>query len=192
MDFLEGTYVLLCGIPYVLTLHCLVYAPQAFNFYHNYYRPYASYLRPLQRSILLVQSYFYTYFFPYIYPLVRLSSRALQSLLTDTPSLFTLAILAIVLIISLKVLDILRRTIVYWISVAIRLALWGAVAGMGIYVYNRGVDQTVEDIGWVMGLFAGLEEEGQRVGQRRAAGRKGQARYLGKKTARGRTRGAGW
>ncbi len=86
----------------------------------------------------------------------------------------------------------LRRTIMYWISLAMKLVLWAAVAGMGIYVYNRGVEQTVEDVGWVVGLFAGLEEEGQRVGQRKAQGRRGQARNLGKKTPRGRTRGAGW
>ncbi|KAL8824658.1 MAG: hypothetical protein Q9191_004905 [Dirinaria sp. TL-2023a] len=168
------------------------YAPQAFNFYHNYYKPYSTYVRPLQRYILLAQSYFYSHFFPYLYPIVRLTSSALQSLLTDTPSIFTLAVLAMVLIVSLKLLDMLRRTIIYWISVAIRLALWASIAGLGIYMYNRGVEQTVEDIGWVMGMFEGLGNEGQRVGQRRAAARDGKAQNLGKRTARGRTRGAGW
>lgn len=175
-----------------LTVSCTDYAPQAFNFYHKYYKPYATYLRPLQRSVLLAKSYFYSYFFPYVYPLIRLSSRAYQSILADNSSIYTLAILAIVLIISLKLLDILRRIIIHWISLALRLVFWAAVVGAGFYIYNRGVDQTADDIGWVMGLLAGLEEQGQRVGQRRAAGSSRQARNLGKRTPRGRTRGAGW
>lgn len=80
----------------------------------------------------------------------------------------------------------------YWVAMAVRLMFWVAVAGAGVYVYGRGVEQTVEDVGWVVGLLAGLEEEGKRVGEREARGRRGRAEGLGKKTPRGRTRGKGW
>ena len=46
-------------------------------------------------------------------PLLRLFSRHLYSLPTDSPSFFTLVALAIVLIILLKLLDMLRRNFIY-------------------------------------------------------------------------------
>ena len=83
----------------------------------------------------------------------------------------------------------MRKTIVYWVSVAIKLALWVVVAVVGVYVYQRGVEQSVEDFGWVWGLLAGLGEEGQRVGGRKAAYKERDARRMAGK--RGRTKG-GW
>lgn len=80
----------------------------------------------------------------------------------------------------------------YWISMAVRLAMWGAVVAAVTYIYYRGVAESVEDVGWVLGVLAGLESEGERVGKRRAAGRQREARNFGKRTPRGRTRGAGW
>ena len=44
-----------------------------------------------------------------------------------------------VLILSLKVLDYMRKTIVFWISMAIRLGLWLFVGFVGVYVWQRGV-----------------------------------------------------
>lgn len=113
-------------------------------------------------------------------------------LLTDAPGLLTLALFAFVLLISLKLLDMLRRTIIYWISVALRLALWAAVAGVGIYVWQRGVEQSVKDFGWVIGFLAGLENEGERIGHAKASRRAGDASRMPKRGPKGRARGAGW
>ena len=193
MDFLQGLRSLL-----FLQLQDGVdspppdYIPQAAYFYNTYYRPYALYLAPVWRVIFLSQSYFYRYIFPILYPLYTLSNNALQSLSSDAPDLLTLGILALVLLVTLKALDYLRRTIIYWISVAIRLGMWASIIGVGLYVSQRGIEQSFEDFGWVWGLFAGLGEEGERVGKRRAAGRERDARRMAGSGPSGRTRGAGW
>ncbi|KAL8745738.1 MAG: hypothetical protein Q9190_002146 [Brigantiaea leucoxantha] len=166
--------------------------PQIFNLYSQYYHPYAAYLRPLRRALYLSQSYFYRYLFPTLYPFYVLSHRLVASLLTETPSLATLALLAVVLVLSLKLLDMLRRTIIYWISVALQLTMWAAVALLGLYVYQRGVEQSLEDLGWLIGIVAGLGERGQNIGQAKAAGRERNAQKMYRGNPRGRTRGAGW
>lgn len=82
----------------------------------------------------------------------------------------------------------------YWISVVVKLMVWIVVGVLGVMVYYRGLEQTVEDVGWVVGLWAGWESEGEKVGGRRARGKrmKAEAMDYGKRTPRGRTRGAGW
>ena len=193
MDFLQGLYSFL-----VVHFHdkvdssLLEYLPQATHFYNNYYQPYQSYLAPIYRTIYLSQSYFYRYLFPAIYPLYTLSNNALHSLSSDSPDILTLGILAAVLIISLKALDYMRKTVIYWISLAIRLGMWIAMVGVGFYVYQRGVEQSVEDFGWVWGLLAGLGEQGGEIGGQKAAARERAARSMAGYGPRRRTRGAGW
>ncbi|KAL8712271.1 MAG: hypothetical protein Q9220_003422 [cf. Caloplaca sp. 1 TL-2023] len=166
--------------------------PQIFHLYSTYCHPYTPYLAPLHRFLLLTESYFFRYFFPALYPFFALGSRLFTSLLTESPSLASLALLAVLALVILKLMDMLRRTIVYWISLAVRLAVYGGVVGVGMWVYQRGVEQSVEDLGWVVGLLAGLGEQGERVGHAKAAGRARQARNIPKGSGRGRTRGAGW
>ena len=104
----------------------------------------------------------------------------------------TLVLLAVVLLVSLKVLDILRRQIVYWISVVLRLSMWVAVALIGLYVYQRGAEQSLEDVGWVIGLFAGLTDEGEKIGKAKGTQKMADARRAQAGRPRGRTRGGGW
>ena len=75
---------------------------------------------------------------------------------------------------------------------AIRLGMWVTIIAVGLYVSQRGLERSVEDVGWAWGLLAGLEEEGSRVGGRKAAGRENAARRMREGGPRGRTRGAGW
>lgn len=86
----------------------------------------------------------------------------------------------------------LRRTVIYWISLAIRLVMYVGVVIIGMFLYQRGVEQSLEDLGWFVGLLAGLGEQGEKVGHARAAGRAREARKIPKGSPRGRTRGAGW
>lgn len=111
----------------------------------------------------------------------------------DAPNLTTLALLAVLLFISLKLLNILRKTLLYWIGLVIRLATWGLVAAVGLYVWHRGVEQSMEDLGWIIGFLAGLENEGENIGNAKAARRTEDARKLPSYGQKGRrTRGAGW
>ena len=193
MDFLQGLYsTLLVQIHNTIDVALPEYLPQAAYFYNTYYQPYAPYLAPIYRAIFLSQSYFYRYVFPALYPLYTLCNNSMKSLSTDAPDLLTLGILAAVLIISLKTLDYMRRTIIYWISLAIRFGMWVTIIGLGFYVWQRGAEQSVEDFGWVWGLFEGLGKEGQNIGGRKAAGKERAARRAAGSGSRGRTRGAGW
>ena len=193
MDFLQGlrSFLLseLCLRADILTSE---YIPQAAYFYNNYYRPYAPYLAPIYRVLFLSQSYFYRFIYPTLYPLYTLSNNALHSLSSDSPDLLTLGLLAALLFISMKTLDYMRRTIVYWISLAIRLGMWGAMIVVGVYVWQRGMEQSVEDFGWMWGLLAGLADEGQQVGGRKAGGSERAARRMAGSGPKRRTRGAGW
>ncbi|MCJ1394036.1 hypothetical protein MMC18_006914 [Xylographa bjoerkii] len=167
------------------------YLPLFFNLYTTYYTPYEPYIRPFMRYVYYAQSYAYKYLFPTLWPLYRLT-RMIFSRLSDAPDIATLVVLIILAYISMKVLDILRRQIIYWISVTLKLLLWASLALIGFYVYQRGIEQSLEDLGWVLGYFAALEDEGERLGQTKGNSKMAQARRAERQAPRGRTRGGGW
>ena len=68
--------------------------------------------------------------------------------------------------------------------------MYVVLLGLGIYVWQRGVEQSLEDLGWVWGLLEGLGDEGQRLGEKRARG-SDRKRMRQAKPGRGRMRG-GW
>ena len=113
-------------------------------------------------------------------------------LLSEQPSLVSLALLAILLLVSLKLLDMVRRAVIYWISIAIRLLMYASFAFVGIWVYQRGLEQSLEDMRWTIGLLAGLAEQGEQLGHAKAAERQKDARRIPKGSSRGRTQGGGW
>ncbi|CAF9937072.1 MAG: hypothetical protein ALECFALPRED_007096 [Alectoria fallacina] len=166
--------------------------PYAAQFYNDYYYRFQPYFVPLYRILLSSQLYFYRRIFPNLYPIYVLTNNGLHSLSTDAPDILTLAILAIALIVSLRVLDYMRRTIMYWVGLAIRMALWLAVGGIGVYVWQRGFDQSMKDFGFIWGLLQGLGDEGERIGGQKARRRERDATRMAGAGKRGRTRGAGW
>ncbi|KAL1862120.1 hypothetical protein Plec18170_000944 [Paecilomyces lecythidis] len=86
--------------------------------------------------------------------------QPLSSLLaSSTPDLVSVLLLALILLISLKVLDYARRVIMFWITLAFRLVFWGTVIGVAYYVYTAGVDKTVKDLGWLWGVAEGFVED---------------------------------
>ncbi|MCJ1273671.1 hypothetical protein MMC21_001464 [Puttea exsequens] len=167
------------------------YLPLAARYYHDYYYPYQQYLYPIYRFLLRTQSIFFRHVYPFLYPLYTLSNRALQSLSSDSPDILSLLALSFLVIISVRIFDYMRRWIISWFAFAIRVGMWLAVGLVGIYVYNRGVEQSVEDFGYIWGLLEGLGQEGQRAGGRKAAGRERDARRMAGGAGRRRTRG-GW
>ena len=129
-----------------------------------------------------------------LYPLRALANNALQSLSSDSPDIVTLLLLGLILLISLRVLDYIRRTLMFWIGVVARLGFFALLAASVLYVWQRGLEQSLGDFGWLWGLLEGLGDEGQRMGDRRARGREREAQRVKHASAgrRGRTRGAGW
>ncbi|KAJ5315566.1 hypothetical protein N7476_005873 [Penicillium atrosanguineum] len=86
-----------------------------------------------------------TYIQPYI--IAPLSSLLASTSTSAMPDLMQLLILALVLFISLKVLDYARRVIMFWVMLAFRLVFWGSVLGLGFYVYRVGVENAGEGFG---------------------------------------------
>ncbi|MCJ1312962.1 hypothetical protein MMC25_006638 [Agyrium rufum] len=170
----------------------LNYLPGAYDFYTNYYSPYEPYLRPIYRYVYYAQYYAYQYVFPWLWPAYKLISNLVVRASSETPDLFAIAILCIILFISMKMLDMVRRQIMSWISFWIRASVWIGVALLGFYVYQRGVDQSIEDFGYVLGYLGQLEDQGERIGQAKAQKKAAYAKGRTGSGPRGRTRGGGW
>ncbi|KAH8731172.1 nuclear pore assembly and biogenesis-domain-containing protein, partial [Phaeosphaeriaceae sp. PMI808] len=69
-----------------------------------------------------------------------------------------LAVLAIFFI-SLKILDMMYRAVLFWINMAIRLALWGGLLVLGTWIWSRGVDGFIEDVSGMVEHWSGEYEK---------------------------------
>ncbi|KAJ5218545.1 Nuclear pore assembly and biogenesis protein APQ12 [Penicillium cinerascens] len=124
-----------------------------------------------------------TYIQPYI--ITPLSTLLTSSTTSAMPDLVQLLILAIILFISLKVLDYARRVIMFWVMLAFRLVFWGSLLGMGLYVYRVGVENAGRDLGWLWGVVQGFVEDfqaratnnGSESGWNGAGAKKGYSRW---------------
>ncbi|KAI9811929.1 MAG: hypothetical protein M1832_000671, partial [Thelocarpon impressellum] len=75
-------------------------------------------------------------------PLAPASAGAMADL-----NLTSVVITLIALFISLKLLNALRRLVWSWLILLLRVGFWGAVLLGGIYVWGRGPDRVVGDMG---------------------------------------------
>ncbi|KAF7589049.1 hypothetical protein BBP40_004796, partial [Aspergillus hancockii] len=82
-------------------------------------------------------------------------------LASSMPDLVSVLILALILIISLKVLDYARRVVMFWVTLVLRLVWWGIILGAVVYVYNAGLEKTGRDLGWFYGVTKGFVERFQ-------------------------------
>ena len=82
-------------------------------------------------------------------------------LASSTSDLVSVLILALILIISLKVLDYARRVVMFWVTLALRLIWWGFILGAIWYAYNAGLEKTGRDLGWFYGVVKGFAEKFQ-------------------------------
>jgi hypothetical protein len=51
------------------------------------------------------------------------------------------------------------RAVMFWVNMVLRLVFWGAIVVLGMWVYNRGVDGFVEDIGGLVEYWMGEYEK---------------------------------
>ena len=68
--------------------------------------------------------------------------------MSSKPDLATLALLLIILFLSLKILNILVQTLLFWLRLAKRIAFWGGLLGLGVWMYTRGPEGVGEDLGY--------------------------------------------
>jgi hypothetical protein len=90
-----------------------------------------------------------TYVPPYI-------TSSVNSLLSSPPDLFSILLLFLLFIISLKVLDYARRVITFWVVLVFRLVFWGSLFGAAWYVYSVGWERAAGEAAWVLGLLEGF------------------------------------
>jgi hypothetical protein len=96
----------------------------------------------------------------YILPLIDQVSQK--------PDLATIALLLVILFVSLKLLNMLYQTLIFWIRMAWRLVFWGGLVALGLWMYNRGPEGVGEDIQywadvWMQEREYWMEQQNQRL-----------------------------
>jgi Nuclear pore assembly and biogenesis len=108
------------------------------------------------------------------------------------PDLLSILALVVIAFISFKVLDYIRRVVMWWIMLALKLCLLVVALQVGWYVSQYGWEKTLQDAGWAWGLLEGFigETEAQIGGSTRSRTTTSGTRGRGKQQAPlGNTRG---
>lgn len=103
---------------------------------------------------------------PYLSQLVSLSRTVLSSAASlasnessDGSAILSLGLLLITLYCSLRVMNYVRRTIMGWVWLGIKLLLLFVVVQVGFYVNSYGWDKAIRNAGWIGGIAWGLLED---------------------------------
>jgi Nuclear pore assembly and biogenesis len=103
------------------------------------------YLRPVRRFVTSAQQTTYPVILPYL-------NRA-AVLAQDSPAILSVGVLLLLLLIAMQVLNFIRRLMVFWFRLCVRLAFWAVVVLVISAVWQRGLQRTMEDlVGWGMEL----------------------------------------
>lgn len=97
---------------------------------HAAYTTYSPYLYSLYNALATLRSY--------LLPLIDQVSRK--------PDLATIALLLIIVLVSLKILDMLWQTLLFWVRMVRRVVFWGGLALLGMWMWTRGAEGMVEDV----------------------------------------------
>ncbi|KAF1835528.1 hypothetical protein BDW02DRAFT_286846 [Decorospora gaudefroyi] len=62
------------------------------------------------------------------------------------PDVVTVLALLGILYISLKILDMVYRTVMFWVNLVVRLVFWGGLLVVGMWLWQRGPEGFVEDL----------------------------------------------
>ncbi|KXG46788.1 Nuclear pore assembly and biogenesis protein, APQ12 [Penicillium griseofulvum] len=93
--------------------------------------------------------------------LIEPLSTFLASYSSSMPDLLSIFLLAVILFISIKILDYAYRVVVFWVTLAFRLVFWGSILGVGWYVYSVGIENAGRDFGWIWGVVYGFVSDFQ-------------------------------
>jgi hypothetical protein len=80
-------------------------------------------------------------------------AHALQTFLTPQlakfvaqPDVFSILALLAIFFISLKIVGMMYRWVMFWVTMVLQLVMWAAMVGVGLWVWNRGVDGFLGDV----------------------------------------------
>ncbi|KAL2259379.1 hypothetical protein VTK26DRAFT_6969 [Humicola hyalothermophila] len=114
-------------------------------------------LLPIVTSSLTALSTFTT---QTLAPLLTLLLDRLTVLLASSPNAVALAVLVVLAVAILQVLALVRRIVLFWTRLALRLLFWAALGLLASVVWQRGVERSVRDAaviaarvgGWAVGV----------------------------------------
>ncbi|KAH8662896.1 hypothetical protein BGZ60DRAFT_76754 [Tricladium varicosporioides] len=113
------------------------YTYQALTLYHNL----SPHLDPIRSTFTQVRSTLY----PILLPYLNLALDFAQ----DSPAIISVGVLILFLLVALQILSWIRRIMMWWFRLVMRLMFWGAVVVLVSVVWQRGVGRTVQDlVGW--------------------------------------------
>lgn len=97
----------------------------------------------------------YTYGSTYVAALLPFVPTAVP---TTSAELASLAVFVLVLFTTFKVVDYVRRMIMFWVFLVIKLIALLALVQLALYVYTYGIEKTLNDLGWAWGFVESLME----------------------------------
>ncbi|KAK3617928.1 hypothetical protein LTR56_001995 [Elasticomyces elasticus] len=98
---------------------------------------------------------------PYLYSFYNALNIAKSWLLhlidqvSRKPDLATIALLLIIVLVSLKILDMLWQTLLFWVRLVRRVVFWGGAAALGMWLYSRGPAGMMEDLQYWQSTWSG-------------------------------------
>ncbi|KAF2018690.1 hypothetical protein BU24DRAFT_418214 [Aaosphaeria arxii CBS 175.79] len=106
------------------------------------------------------------------------------------PDATSVLLLIVILFLSFKILDMAYRAVLFWVRLVLRIAFWGTVGFVGVWIYKRGVDGFIDDVEGLARFWWGEWErfEGDVRDNRR---RKEEEIFLSQQASRGRS-GKSW
>ncbi|KAF2214936.1 hypothetical protein CERZMDRAFT_36615 [Cercospora zeae-maydis SCOH1-5] len=81
-------------------------------------------------------------------------NAAIESVLTK-PDLATLALLLIIVFVSLKILNMVVGTVLWWLRLIKSVVFYGGLMGLALWMYTRGPVGASEDVGYWWGVWRG-------------------------------------
>jgi Na+/proline symporter len=73
-------------------------------------------------------------------------AQTLLSKISANPDLTTIALLLVIVLVSLQILNMLYNSVIFWFRVARRMAFWGGLIGIALWLYARGPDGVAQDV----------------------------------------------
>jgi len=115
-----------------------------------------SYLSPLLKTAISLYASIQSLFIPFV------------TQLRQSPDAASVLLLGILLFVSLKVLNILRRAVMFWVVMAARITTWGGLGLAALWLYTRGPVGAAEDLRGVLGYVGEMfweEYQKAQIGQ---------------------------
>jgi hypothetical protein len=119
-------------------------------------------------------------FRPYILPflsytsIIKAYTAPIIQAVTQKPDLATIALLLLIIFLSLKILNMLLSTVMFWFRLATKIIFWGSLAIAGLWMWTRGPEGVLEDLGHWGGMWT---EEYKQLTERAKMARGNQQPY---------------